>query len=94
MCGARSRLQRESERSAHGREWRREATVDQTLMSGLATARPWFTSGFPLSQVAQLPVWRAESQRELSWAGRRAGRCAAGNQPPAKNVVAHNSRGF
>ena len=61
----RSLLQREVVRAAHGRERRREATVDQTLMRGLTTAGPWFTSGLPLSQVARMPVWRAESQRGL-----------------------------
>ena len=61
----RSLLQREGVQAAHGRERRREATVDQTLMRGLASAGPWFTSGLPLSQVARMPVWGAESQRGL-----------------------------
>ena len=37
----------------------------RTLMRGLATAGPWFTSGLPLSQMARMPVGLAESQRGL-----------------------------
>jgi hypothetical protein len=63
--GARRRLvlQHEGVQAAHSRA--REGRVDQTLMRGMATAGPWFTSGLPLSQMARMPVWRAESQRGL-----------------------------
>src|SRR5262249_919776 len=39
--------------------------VDQTLMRGLASPGPGFTSGLPRSQVGLMLVWRAESPRGL-----------------------------
>ena len=63
-CGCKRCCKREDLRAAHGWARWRETTVDQTLMRGLVTAGPRFTSGLPLSQ------WRecrglAESRRGL-----------------------------
>jgi hypothetical protein len=49
----------------HGWARRRETTVAQTLMRGLATAGPWFVSGLPPSQPARMPKGLAESCRGL-----------------------------
>lgn len=41
-----------------------ETTVDQTLMRGLDTARPWFVSGLPLSHIARVAISGSQNHNE------------------------------
>jgi len=67
--------------AAHGRERRREATVDQTLMRGLATAGPGdvYVAHLGPSSVSNgaNAGWARGITARVALTGRRARRCAA-----------------